>query len=99
MIISYKHRLLFIEVPLTASWAIHHELCNNYEGKPILHKHVTYSEFKWYASREELGYFAFAVVRNPLDKIVSRYSSSSMIRKGFSRTRIPFHRELWVIRI
>lgn len=45
MIISHKYRLLFIEVPLTASWAIHHELCNNYEGKPILHKHATYSDY------------------------------------------------------
>lgn len=73
MIISHKYRLLFIEVPLTASWAIHHELCNNYDGRSILHKHATYSEFKRYASSEELRYFAFAAVRNPLDKIVSRH--------------------------
>jgi hypothetical protein len=73
MIISHKYKFLFIEIDLTASWAIHHELIQNYEGQSILHKHATYSEFRRQASGEQLTYFVFATVRNPLDKIVSRY--------------------------
>jgi hypothetical protein len=73
MIISHEHKLVFIEIHLTASWAIHNELCQNYRGKPILHKHATYAEFRRHATDEELDYFVFATVRNPLDKIVSTY--------------------------
>lgn len=73
MIVSHKHKYLFIEIDLTASWAIHNELIQNYDGKPILHKHATYHDFRRHASTEELKYFVFATVRNPLDKIVSRY--------------------------
>jgi hypothetical protein len=73
MIISHEHKLVFIEIHLTASWAIHNELCQNYGGESILHKHATYAEFRRHATNEELDYFVFATVRNPLDKIVSTY--------------------------
>lgn len=73
MIISRRHRYLFIEIPLTASWAIHHELCAFYDGLPILHKHASYPEFAatGHARRQDL--FIFATVRHPLDEVVSRY--------------------------
>ena len=73
MVISHKYRYVFIEVPLTASWAIRNELCMHYGGEPILHKHATYIEFERIASEEENGYFKFATVRNPLDVVVSQY--------------------------
>lgn len=82
MIISHKCKYLFIEIPLTASWTIHHELCQNYNGQPILHKHATYSEFRQHATDEELSYFVFATVRNPLDKIVSTYFKLKEDQKG-----------------
>lgn len=73
MIISHRYRYLFIENPLTASWAIRRELCEFYGGEPILHKHATYPEFRKIASRDEQRYFVFITVRNPLDVLVSRY--------------------------
>ena len=73
MVISHTYRYVFIEIPLTASWAIRHELCKYYEGEPILHKHATYPEFLQAASPQERNYFAFATVRHPLDEAVSRY--------------------------
>jgi hypothetical protein len=82
LIISHKYKYLFIEIPLTASWAIHHELCHHYDGQPILHKHATYSEFRHHATFEELSYFVFATVRNPLDKIVSIYFKLKNDQKG-----------------
>lgn len=82
MIISHKHRYLFIEIPLTASWAIRHELCEYYDGAPILHKHASYPEFRRIATADERSYFVFATVRNPLDEVVSRYFKLKTDHKG-----------------
>lgn len=82
MIISHEYKYLFIEIPLTASWAIHHELCHYYGGVPILHKHATYAEFRKIANDLELNYLVFATVRNPLDKIVSRYHKIRNDQRG-----------------
>jgi hypothetical protein len=73
MILSCRHRYLFIEVPLTASWAIHHELCTYYDGVPILHKHASYPEFAALGQGEPGDLYVFATVRHPLDEVVSRY--------------------------
>jgi hypothetical protein len=73
VVISDKYKYLFIEIPRNATWAIHAELSEHYEGTPILHKHATYPEFKHYATSEQLSYFVFAGVRNPLDTIVTSY--------------------------
>ena len=82
MIISHKYKFLFVENPLTASWAIHQELCKYYDGMPILHKHANYYEFRSSAQPEHLEYYIFATVRNPLDKIVSRYFKIRNDQKG-----------------
>jgi hypothetical protein len=82
MIISHKFRYLFIEIPLTGSWAIHHELCNYYAGAPILHKHATYPEFQRIASDDEKKYFVFAAVRNPLDAAVTGFFKLKTNHKG-----------------
>lgn len=73
MIVSHQHRYLFIEIPLTASSAVHHELCSYYDGAPVLHKHASFPEFRRLMGSEAADYFAFATVRNPLDKAVSHY--------------------------
>ena len=73
MVISHKHRYLFVEVPQTGSWAMHHELINYYDGEPILHKHATYLEFKRKYPVSEKKYTVFAVSRNPLDIYVSSF--------------------------
>ena len=71
MVISHEHRYLFVELPHTGSTAIHAELCSNYTGENILHKHAYYHEFLKVASSEEKKYFAFSGLRNPLDEAVS----------------------------
>lgn len=73
LIISHKHRYVFVELPRTGSTAIRHELREMYDGTPILHKHATYSEFRRQASQDERTYFVFSGIRNPLDDAVSRY--------------------------
>lgn len=73
MVISHKYKYLFIEFPHTASTAIHRELCNNYNGIPILYKHAHYSEFIKTASKNEKKYFTFSCIRNPLDMAITYY--------------------------
>jgi hypothetical protein len=73
VIVSHKHRYLFVELPRTGSTAISKELRELYDGRQILKKHSTYTEFLKVASPDERRYFAFAAIRNPADKLVSLY--------------------------
>ncbi len=73
MIISHRHRYLFVELPRTGSTAIRQELRDLYDGEPILHKHATYEEFLRTATPDEKTYFVFSGIRNPLDDAVSQY--------------------------
>ncbi|MFO8184791.1 MAG: sulfotransferase family 2 domain-containing protein [Candidatus Aegiribacteria sp.] len=73
MIISHRYRYVFVQVPQTASSSIGEELCRNYAGEPILHKHALYRQFLKTASPEEKEYFVFAGRRNPLDCLVTEY--------------------------
>jgi hypothetical protein len=73
MIISHKHKYLFVELPRTASTAISRELRELYDGQAILRKHATYYDFLKIATPEEKQYFVFAGIRNPLDDAVSLY--------------------------
>jgi hypothetical protein len=73
MVISHTYKYLFVELPHTASTAIHQELCENYEGIPIIRKHAPYHEFIRIATAEEKVYFVLSGIRNPLDEAVSIY--------------------------
>jgi hypothetical protein len=73
MVISHKHRYVFVQTMKTASTAIATELCENYAGEMILHKHASYAEYLAQANPDKKRYFSFAGVRNPLDVAVSRY--------------------------
>jgi hypothetical protein len=82
MVISQKHRYLFVELPNTASTAIRRELCEHYDGMPILRKHAYYSEFLKIASAEEKTYCVFSCIRNPLDVAVTVYVKYKTNHKG-----------------
>jgi hypothetical protein len=82
MIISHKYKFLFIGLPFSASSAISKELYLQYEGQPFLRKHSLYHEFKKVASKKEQGYFVFAVLRNPMEIVVSMYEKMRANAKG-----------------
>lgn len=73
MIVSDKHKYVYVEVPRTGSTAISKELIEKYDGHKMLYKHANYKEFLRVASPEQKKYFVFAGVRNPLDEVVSLY--------------------------
>lgn len=82
MIISHKNKLLFIGLPFSASSAISKELYLQHDGQALLTKHSLYHEFKKTATKEELDYFVFAVLRNPMDIAVTVYEKMKANSKG-----------------
>ncbi len=73
MIISHKHRFVFVQLPRTGCTAISKELIEFYGGEQILKKHSNYAHFLKSATPDEKKYFVFSGIRNPLDRTVSDY--------------------------
>jgi len=73
MIISDKYRYIFVGLPFSASTAISKHLSENYEGKPLLRKHSLYFEVKKKLSKKQIDYLVFAVIRNPMEIVVTTY--------------------------
>lgn len=73
MIVSDKFRYVFVELPHTGTTAISAELCLNYDGREVLHKHATYKEFLANATQDQRRYFVFSCIRHPLDDAVTYY--------------------------
>ena len=73
MIISHKHKYLFIEVPRTGTTTISDILCRHYDGERILRKHSSYWNFLVKMKPEWKEYIVFSSIRNPMDSVVSLY--------------------------
>ncbi len=71
MIISHKHKYVFIQLPHTACSAVARELREYYDGEPILRKHSYYHQFLRNATKEEREYFTFSTIRHPVDEFIS----------------------------
>ena len=82
MIISHKYKFLFIGLPFSASSAISKELYLFYKGESLLRKHSLYYEFKKVATKKELDYFVFAVLRNPMEIVTTMYEKMKENTKG-----------------
>ena len=89
MIISHKYKFLFIGLPFSASSAISKELHLEHDGEPYLRKHSLYHEFENVATKSELEYFVFAVLRNPMEIAVTVYEKMKANAKGnFTNTAL-----------
>ncbi len=73
MVISQRHKYIYVELQLTGSCAISEELCENYSGERILSKHSRFHEFSRICKDAHAKYFVFSGIRNPLDITVSQY--------------------------
>lgn len=82
MILSRKHRYLFVELPLTGSTAVAHELIEMYGGESILKKHSTYADFLRLTPGADQDLFVFSGIRNPLDQAVSKYMKAVTDHRG-----------------
>ena len=89
MIVSHKYKFLFIGLPFSASSAISKELHLEYDGEPYLRKHSLYHEFENVATKSELEYFVFSVLRNPMEIAVTVYEKMKANSKGnFTNTAL-----------
>ena len=75
MIISRKHKYIFIAHPSSGGTAIMNELLENYDGEILYHKHCNYPPLINDPSIKNLkDNFVFGVVRDPIDKSFSEYN-------------------------
>lgn len=88
MIISHKHKYVFLCLPRTGTTAIREELCEHYAGEEILYKHAPYHVFIKQASEEEKKYRVIASVRNPMNRIVSLYFKYKTKHDGIDKKQI-----------
>jgi Sulfotransferase family len=82
MIIGYKYKYLFIELPRSACTAIGNELVNQYGGERILWKHARYDDFIRSTGHAPNDYFVFSSIRNPFDEVVSFYYKLKFNHRG-----------------
>src|SRR6056297_72223 len=68
MIISRRHKYIFIGIPFSGSTAISKELCLLYDGEPILTKHANIQMLQG-DDIELSSYTVAAVLRNPVESI------------------------------
>ena len=73
MIISHKHKYLFVQTPHTGSTSVGRELVKHYDGEEILWKHAMFHHFKRAFPDEAEEYFIFSTIRHPFDEVVSLY--------------------------
>ena len=82
MIVSRKHRFVFVEVPQTGSTAIAKELLEQYGCEEVLHKHAHLREFFNQATTEEKRYIVAVGTRHPLDQLVSHHDKLRNTHRG-----------------
>ena len=73
MIICRDLRLLFVQVPQTASTAVGEELCRNYGGEQLFGKHTVLEQAEGALGSSLSLYTVMAGVRHPADQAVSTF--------------------------
>ena len=82
MLISEKHKILFVHVQKTGGTTIEHVLRHNIPDiKRIAPKHAYLKD----APVDISQYWVFSFVRNPLDRLVSRYMFAKQYRSSWWR--------------
>tara|TARA_A100001011_G_scaffold352661_1_gene393619 strand:+ start:43993 stop:44748 length:756 start_codon:yes stop_codon:yes gene_type:complete len=74
MVISYKHKYIFVGIPFSASSAITNELINNYSGEFILKKHSNIPTLIKKHKINIKNFIVFGVYRSPEEILKSRYN-------------------------
>ena len=92
MIISNKHKYIFVGLPFSGSSAISKELIEKYNGRPIFTKHSNIQSVIKHKTINIKDYFVFAVYRDPIDINKSIYS------KYINNTKEVFTDEKYLIK-
>ena len=74
MVISDKHRFVFVNLPQTASTALSRELVDQYDAREFCFKHALYrTDYLKAANAEQKKYRVISGLRNPIEITVSTY--------------------------
>lgn len=82
MIISHKHKYIFIGLPMTGSSAISKELIELYGGESIYMKHTNIPYLIKKTNINIKDYYVFGVYRDPIEMAYSQYSKIKVNAKG-----------------
>tara|TARA_Y100000589_G_scaffold50223_1_gene41804 strand:+ start:21895 stop:22677 length:783 start_codon:yes stop_codon:yes gene_type:complete len=82
MIISHKHKYIFVGLPFSGSSAISKELIEKYDGESIFTKHSNIQSVIKHKTINIKDYFVFAVYRDPIEINKSIYSKYINNTKG-----------------
>lgn len=74
MVISHKHKYVFVGIPFSASSSITKELITNYQGESILNKHSNIQTLIKETNININDYIVFGVYRSPHKILISRYN-------------------------
>ena len=84
MIISHKHKYVYISIPRTGSASMFIWLRDHYDGEIfILHPFSEHGKFDWDVPEECKSYFIFAMVRNPYERYLSWWKRSAYRSSAF----------------
>ena len=90
MLVSHKHKFIFIHVPTTGGSSIRKALSSFRDEERRMHKHYPldeniklYSDIAWQGDLND--YYKFTIVRNPWHRLLSiwRYSTKGVAWKGW----------------
>ncbi len=73
MLVSHRHRLVFVQVPQTGCTAVGEWMTEHLDAVSVLRKHSTLSQAKRVLGSEIDGYLVVASVRDSLDQFVSSF--------------------------
>lgn len=82
MIISHKHKYIFIGLPFSGSSVISKELIELYDGESIYNKHTNIQSILNVKEIDITNFFVFAVYRDPVEICKSVYSKYITNAKG-----------------
>lgn len=82
MIISHKHKYIFVGLPMTGSSAISKELIELYGGESIYMKHTNITYLIKKTNINIKDYYVFGVYRDPIEMAYSQYSKIKVNAKG-----------------
>ncbi len=73
MIISHRHRFVYVQVPQTGSTALGDWMIEHLDGLDVLRKHTTLAEARRVLGVHIEGYLVVASVRDSIDQFVSSF--------------------------
>lgn len=92
MIVSHRHKYIFVGFPQAASTTISMELMENYDGIPLLTMHANVPVLRRLKPELDIrDYYVFGVFRDPVEMVFTTYNKMRTNNHGFFTQPRHFH--------